>query len=348
MLIKEATIHQLKKAKQTTGDDSVAEHVRPQPLPIDDVLKGLCAELLALYSTSVNSNGTLGQDPDIHKFPIALGKYTSGVDDFQMFTISSLKFIREEMKEAIFANGGYALFLRYEHDNVDFLLVAMLKLKPGAGIDEATLDLQPTLNIDLKLLAEAARINLTRMAVNEQPYLTFIKGKSKKGDITAYFRKALACATFTDSKHHTEQLIKAARAFVAARVDLVTPEQKLEERAKMHQRLVECLDKNPSQVVLATVAASIMPDAPEDFIAFLKTGPAAEQFHLDDSFQPHKATYKPLKRITSKIGASVSVAFDVADVLAQRVQYDAQLDAVILKSPPEALRRSIVENDTGL
>lgn len=347
MLIREATIHQLIKATQTSGDDSVGQHVRQEPLPVDEVLRNLCVELLSLYATSVNSNGTLGQDPVIHTFPVALASYTAGQTDFQAFTVAALNLIKEEMKEAIFANGGYALFLRYEHDNIDFLLIAMLKLKAGAGIDEETLSLQPTLNIDLKLLHEAARINLTRLANQEHPYLTFIKGKAKKGDITGYFRKALACVTFTDSKHHTDQLIKAAQAFVEAREDLVTPEQKREERSLMRKRLVDCLEANPLQVVLATAAAAIMPGAPDDFLEFLQTGSAAGQYHIDDSFQPHKATYRPLHRISAKIGHSISVAFDVEDVLAHRVTYDPDRDAIVLRSPPESLKQAIIENDTA-
>jgi len=345
MLIREATIHQLIKATQTSGDDSVVQHLRQESLPVDDVLQNLCVELLSLYATSVNSNGTLGQDPVIHTFPVALANYTAGQNVFQAFTVATLSLIKAEMKEAIFANGGYALFLRYEHDNIDFLLIAMLKLKAGAGIDEETLSLQPMLNIDLKLLHEAARINLTRLANQEQPYLTFIKGKAKKGDITGYFRKALACVTFTDSKHHTDQLIKAAQAFVEAREDLVTPEQKREERSLMRKRLVECLEANPLQVVLATAAAAIMPSAPDDFLEFLQTGSTAGQYHIDDSFQPHKATYRPLRRISAKIGNSISVAFDIEDVLAHRVTYDPDRDAIVLQSPPDSLKQAIIEND---
>ncbi|MEO6273197.1 MAG: nucleoid-associated protein [Rhodoferax sp.] len=347
MQIREATVHQLIKAAQTIGDENVVLHVRPEPLPIDDVLQNLCVELLSLYATSVNSNGTLGQDPVLHTFPVALTSYTSGQSGFQAFTVASLGLIKEEMKNAIFANGGYALFLRYEHDNIDFILIAMLKLKAGAGIDEETLSLQPTLNIDLKLLHEAARINLTRLANREQPYLTFIKGKAKKGDITSYFRNALACITFTDSKHHTDQLIKAAQAFVEAREDLVTPEQKLEERILMRKRLVECLDANPVQVVLATAAAAIMPTAPDDFLDFLQIGPAADQYHIDHSFQPHKATYRRLHRFTAKIGQTISVAFDVDDVQAHRISYDADRNAIVLMNPPDSLKHLIIENGSA-
>lgn len=344
MQIQEATIHQLIKAAQTSGEGSVTHHHRPTVLPIDPVLTTLCTDLLALYNSTVNSYGTLGQDPTLHTFPLRLNEYTQGTDGFQAFTTASLSLIKKEMQDAIFANGGYALFLRYQHDNTDFLLVAMLKLKPGAGIDEQTLSLQPTLNIDLNLLHEAARINLTRLSSATEPYLSFIKGKAKKGDVTEYFRTALACENFTNSSHHTDQLIKAADAFVAARADLPLENEKREERTQMRKRLYDCFANNTDEVVLPTLAAAIMPSSPQDFLNFVRTGPQAAQYQINDSFKPHLPTYNKIRRITGKIGASVSVGFNVDDVQAQRVYYDPAIDGLVLKSPSEQLKQAISEN----
>lgn len=344
MQIQEATIHQLVKAVKTSGIDCVQHKHRLAALPVDGVLTTLCTDLLALYNTTVNSYGTLGQDATVHTFPLKLNEYVAQVVAFQDFTVAVLSLIKKEMQGSLFASGGYALFLRYQHDNNDFLLVAMLKLKPGAGIDETTLNLEPTLNIDLSLLHEAARINLTRLSNAKEPYLSFIKGKAKKGDVTEYFRDALACVTFTSSGHHTDQLIKAADAFVEARPDLITQKAKVEERTKMRQRLVECFADNADEVRLTTIAAAIMPGSLEDFVEFVRTGPQAGQYQINDSFQPHKGTYKKLWRITGKIGDSISVGFDIADVETARVYYDLKLDALVLKSPPEALKEKVLEN----
>src|SRR3546814_15013409 len=107
------------------------------------------------------------------------------------------------------ANCGYSLFLRYREQPNDFLLIAMLKLKPGAGIDETSLSLQPTLNIDLDLLNEAARINITRLLANEEPYLNFIKGYSKAAEVTEYLRQALACANYTNESDQKNNMQRA-------------------------------------------------------------------------------------------------------------------------------------------
>lgn len=344
MNITEATIHQLIKLAQTNGPGCVQSNPRTSALPIDPVLTTLCTDLLALYAKTANSYGTLGTDQTLHTFPIRLEEYVKNSVDFQVFTSTTLSLIASEMEGSIFANGGYALFLRYQHTNEDFLLIAMLKLKPGAGIDEQTLSLQPTLSIDLSLLHEAARINLTRWINGTEPYLSFIKGRAKKGDVTDYFRDALACQNFTNSSHHTQQVIKAADAFVEARDDLVTPEQKQEERVQMRKRLHDCFAANPDEVALTTLAAAIMPSNLQDFVDFVRSGPQATQYQINDTFTPHKATYNKIRRINGKIGASVSVGFDVADVQQGRVYYDEACDGIILKSPPPHIKQAILDN----
>ncbi|WP_396616280.1 nucleoid-associated protein [Lysobacter soli] len=344
MHIKEATIHQLIKAVQTKGDGSVTRHVRTASLPIDSTLQQVSSDLLSMYGNRSNSTGTFGLDPTIHQFPVKLREYLAETSAFQDFSVSALTLIEHEMEKSLLASGGFALFLRYTQGGSDFLLVAMLKLKPGAGINETTLDLQPTLNIDLNLLHEAARINLTRFQKDEQPYLSFIKGKSAAGDVTEYFRAALACMNFTSSKHHTEQVIAIADAFVDARQDLTSDDDRREEKASMRARLYDCFVSNSTEVVLQTIAAAVMPSDPQNFIDFVKDEVAAERYHISDTFQPDKKVYKGLRRIRGTIGKTVVLSFSVDDVRESRVAYDSNTDSIVLASPPEKLKQAILEN----
>lgn len=340
--ITEATIHQIEKAVQTQGPDSVTVLPRSALLPINGVLQRLCDSLVLLYTRVANSNGTLGVDPKAHKFPVHLKQYLSGGSGFMPFTLEAVRLIATKMDGAFLASGGYALFLRYINDAQDFVLVAMLKLKPGAGIAAGTLDLTETLNIDLAHLNEAARINLTRWQGDQQPYLSFIKGGTRQAGISDYFREALACTSYTDSKHHTEAVLRAARDFVEARVDL-TPEAKRTEMLEMRRRLFDCLDGNREEVPLATVAAAVNPTAPEEFMAHIESRADSDGYHLDARFKPDRQSYIGLKRVRGKIG-TVSLSFDVADVQAERVRYDAGTDSIIVTSPTDALKSAIQEH----
>jgi nucleoid-associated protein len=338
----DATIHHLDKEVQTRGAKSVTVNPRSTQLPVDAVLQHLCESLIQMYTKAANSNGTLGVDPLAHSFPVHLRKYVDGRTPFMAFTSKTIELIAHQMQDSFLASGGYALFLRYRTDMHDLVLIAMLKLKSGAGIDAGTLSLTETLNIDLAHLNEAARINITRWQEDQQPYLTFIKGATRQAEVSEYFRQALACTSFTDSRHHTEAVLCAADDYVDGRTDLSIPERR-DEKFAMRRRLFDCLDSNREEVPLATIAAAVNPSEPDAFLEHVRNRPEGDSYNLDERFKPNRATYLALKRLHGKIG-TVSLSFNVADVQAERVRYDAVTDSVILRAPTEQLKNSILDH----
>lgn len=340
----EATIHHLQKAAHTHGENSVTTQLRRTNLPIDETLQGVCRDLLALYNRTSDSSGTFGSNPNVHVFPVRFSEYLQGALAFSDLSSATVDLIANQMAASRLANGGYALFLRYRELPNDFLLIAMLKLKHGAGIDEDSLSLQPTLNIDLDLLNEAARINITRLQINEEPYLTFIKGSRKATEVTEYFRKALSCQNYTNAAEQTKQLIQAADDFVKQRDDLATDEQKQHERLETRRRLFDCLQQNRDEITLATAAAAIYPAEPNEFVAFSQSVIDGERkYKFDGRFKPDRKATQSLRRITGSIG-TVRLSFDVADVRSGVVEYDAQRDAIIVKQPSEKLKQDILEH----
>lgn len=345
MQIKNAIIHQLIKAKETQGDSSVQVQPRTSCLTSDAFLEATVQTLLATYSESVSGYGSLGNDANLHRFPVLLNTYLSSVantqEGFISFTSNSLNLIAENMKKEFFATGGYVLFLHYSNLGDEWLMVVVLKLKAGAGVDPITMDLQKTLTLDISKLHEAARVNLTKWASNAQPYLSFVKPKGSR--VSDYFRDALACLNFTNSKHHTDQVIKALDAFIAARPD-ITPENQNVRRIDARQRLFDCFVANPIEVVLATISASVMPADPTAFTAFIRSGPLAPNYQINDSFKPDRSTYSRIKRLRGKMG-SVTVSFDVDDIRARRVRYDSSTNTLVLSQPSTDLITEIQKYD---
>lgn len=333
MQIKEAIIHQLIKAKETQGDGSVQVQPRTSRLASDAFLDATVQTLLETYSESVSGYGSLGTDANLHRFPVLLHTYlnapTNAPQAFIEFTSNSLNLIAENMKKEFFATGGYVLFLRYTNLGDDWVMVVVLKLKAGAGVDPITMDLQRTLTLDISKLHEAARVNLTKWAADTQPYLSFVKPKGSK--VSDYFRDALACLNFTNSKHHTEQVIQALGAFIDARPD-IADQDKGARLIDARQKLYDCFVANPTEIVLATISASVMPLDPIAFTAFIRTGPSAANYQINDSFKPDRSTYSRIKRLRGKMG-SVTVSFDVDDVRAQRVRYDPTTNTLVLTQP---------------
>lgn len=345
MQIIEATIHRLQKLAHTHGEGTVTTQLRDDTLPVDETLEGICCDLLSLYNRTIDSSGTFGSNPNIHIFPVRFGEYLKGALGFSDLSRAAVDLIASQMEGTRLANGGYALFLHYQEPPNEFLLIAMLKLKPGAGIDEDSLGLLPTLNIDLDLLNEAARINITRFQADEEPYLTFIKGARKSTSVTEYFRNALSCQNYTNAAEQTKQLILAADDFVRQREDLETEEQRQHERLETRRRLFECLQQNRDEITLATAAAAIYPPEPSEFVTFSQALSEGERkYKFDGRFKPDRKTALKLRRISGSMG-TVRVSFDVEDVRSGTVGYEPQLDAIIIKHPSKKLKEEILEND---
>lgn len=126
--------------------------------------------------------------------------------------------------------------------------------------------------------------------------------------------------------NYTEAVLRAADEFINARADLDVAGKQV-ERIAMRQRLYDCLSTNLVEVPLLTVAAAVHPDDPQNFVNHIKAKAVDGGYHLDDRFKPHRPTFQKLHRIKERFG-SVQVAFDVEDVLEERVRYDEELDAV--------------------
>lgn len=344
MQIIEATIHRFQKAAHTSGQGSVITQLRTTTLPIDSILQDVCTDLLALYNKSTDSSGSFGTNTNVHIFPVRFREYLDESLTFAQLTNATVDLIASQMENSRLSNGGYALFLRYDEPPNEFFLIAMLKLKSGASIDNTSLELLPTMSIDLDLLNEAARINISRFKNDVQPYLTFIKGARKATEVTEYFRDALACLNYTSASEQTKQLIAAADDFVFQRSDLQSEEMRQHERLETRRRLYDCLRQNPSEINLTTAAAAVYPEAPNEFMDFSKAVVDGERkYSFGDRFKPDRKETQKLRRIRGTIG-TVNVSFDVDDVRQGKVSYDADADAILIKRPSEKLKQDILEH----
>ncbi|HFK2947347.1 TPA: nucleoid-associated protein [Stenotrophomonas maltophilia] len=341
MDIKGAVVHKLGKEQHSSGPGSVEVHLRDKPLPLDDTLASVCSQTLNLFQRKGNNTGTFGVDEDIHRFPVRVGEFVKSQLTFSEFTAHVVKIIGDKMEQAPLSNGGHAFFVNYTSGGDEFLLIAMLKLREGAGIDEVSLDLMPTLVIDTDKLHEAARLNVTRWQFGDEPYLTFIKGRGAD-EVTTYFREALSCVVYTSSKHHTSQMIAAANAYVAD-LPLLDQEAKKKVWTEVRERLFECFSSNKEEVVLAAIAVAVDPLQPHLFEEYVTIGVGASKYQVSHQFKPDRTTYSSLRRIRGKMG-TVAVAFEVEDVRQGRVAYDDNSDALLIFGPSADLKKEIEDN----
>lgn len=337
MEITESIIHGVVKARETNGEGAVTIRPRDFVLPIDERLDSLGGEVLKLYTRLSNGYGTFGDDALIHQFPILMKRYIDEEIDLVEFSRGACSLISVPMQEQWMATTTWPLFVRYESQGKDWLLIAMLKLKEGVGIDEATLDLNDSLSFDVSHLYEAARIDIQKWQDDEQPYLSFIKRRATDADVTKYFRVALACTEYTDARHNTEVAVKALNDYFEQEAW-----EPLQRQTATDRLYAYCVEKkaNDEPVNLTALSAIINDQAPESFIEFIREN----NYEVSEVFSPNPATYKKLMRVSRRFG-SVSVSFDVNDLRNETVYYDPDLQGLVIMNPPADL---LAEMDKAL
>ncbi|OAJ70512.1 hypothetical protein A7976_02625 [Methylobacillus sp. MM3] len=329
MQIQEAILHRISKGRNITGPSSATTHKRMSRLPVDQRLERTVEDVLKIYSKATSGYGTFDTNQTVYRFPVLMNGYVTAGDDFIAFTQEATDLIAARMGDEAFSTGGYALFLRYTNQGQDWMLVAMLKLKPGTGVNEQTLELSDTLSFDIDHLHEAARVDLGKWHANTQPYLSFIKKRQGGAEVSKYFREALGCTEYTDSRHHTGQMREAFEAY--CHDNAWTQEQKRAGRQRVYD-YCDAKEKAGEPVNLTALSALINDQTPADFSDYVRD----RGYEVNETFKPHKATYTRFKRISRSFG-SVKVSFDVQDIQDGRVDFDEDNACLVINNLPNEL-----------
>ncbi|BBE51194.1 Nucleoid-associated protein YejK [Ferriphaselus amnicola] len=329
MQIQQAILHRIEKEKNTSGTGSAIPVTRTSQLPIDGRLEKMTEEILKIYGKSTNGYGTFNANQTLYQFPVKLKDYVLQSTDFIQFTIDTTDLISLKMAGEAFSTGGYVLILRYTNLGQDWLMVAMLKLKHGTGINEQTMDLSDTLSFDIDHLHEAARVDLAKWQSNTQPYLSFVKKRQTTSEVSKYFREALGCTEYTDSKHQTIQIKKAFEDYCEA--NSWSSEKKRTGRQQFYEHC-DAKDKSGEPVNLAALSAILDDQNPTSFSEFVRDN----DYQVNDTFKPDRATFSKLNRISKSFG-SVKVSFEVQDIDNGKVAYDPDNRCLVIRDLPSEL-----------
>lgn len=333
MEIREAILHRISKDRNTTGAGSATTQKRTAHLPADERLIRMAEDILKIYGKATNGYGTFDANETVYRFPVLLESYVTSGTDFIAFTSEATDLVAAKMGDEAFSTGGYALFLRYTNQGQDWMLVAMLKLKPGTGVNEQTLELSDTLSFDIDHLHEAARVDLSKWQAETQPYLSFIKRRQGGAEVSRYFREALGCTEYTDSKHYTGQMRDAFEEYSIH--NTWTQEQKRAARQKIYD-YCDAKERAGESVNLTALSTLVDDQNPNAFSDYVRDN----SYEVSETFKPHKATYTRFKRISRTFG-SVKVSFDVQDLLNGGVDFDEDHACLVINNLPQELIEEI-------
>ncbi|EIM13393.1 putative 37kDa nucleoid-associated protein [Pseudomonas chlororaphis O6] len=249
-------------------------------------------------------------------------------------SLSAMDILKAQMTKEALATGGYILFCHYKLGNSDFLLIMQLKIKPGTGIDEITLDVKENINLDIEHLHEAARINVANWRSADGKYISFVK-KASNSQPTKYFRDFIGCDEFEDAKAQTNELVIAVESYCDSLK--LTLEQANEIKEKVFFYCEE-KKKEGQPISLAALATRINEADPLAFIKFIDDNNLA----VPDSFDPIKDAYKHLKRVGGK-DKDLTINFN-RSVLGKRIVYDKVKGELLIKQLPQELKDELDSN----
>lgn len=162
-----------------------------------------------------------------------------------------------------------------------------------------------------------------------QPYLSFIKKRQSGAEVSRYFREALGCTEYTDSKHHTGQMREAFEAYSTGNA---WPQEKKRAARQRIYDYCDAKEKAGESVNLTALSALIDDQNPAAFSDYVREN----DYEVSDTFKPHKATYTRFMRISRTFG-SVKVSFDVQDLLNGGVDFDEDNECLVINNLPQEL-----------
>jgi nucleoid-associated protein len=338
MNIQEAIVHRFKKERH---QPSLA-YMRDEALPPEDNLNDLVIAIRDVFNR-VTSRGYGAFQEDVIAFPFSaqLSDYLKQNSGILAFTHSLQVSYQRAIDGASLSTGGHLFFARYEENGQDFLFVISLKLKDGTGIDETTLSLTKTVNLDIDHLHEAARINLTAWKADAERYITFVKrrqGKDSKS-ATDYFREFLGVTELTESSEQTKLLLQALRDYCEEKQ--FEPDRAREMRQRVHAYCVECT-KEKKGISLGALSMRLNDQEPDDFSQFV----ISKEYPLGDGFEPDRQVYRGLQRYKIK-DSKLTLDFEES-ILGSRIIFNEEDETLTIRDLPtdfkQRLKATIAHN----
>ena len=132
----------------------VRERYREELLPPTDEETGFVEKVTRLFRKHQSGRIYGGFESDTNAYPFSrlLSDCVANGGDFLSFSKDTVALLAAKMKDIPAATGGYFFASRFAEENEDLLLILMLHQEQGHAIDDATLTLRRSLNLQMEHL----------------------------------------------------------------------------------------------------------------------------------------------------------------------------------------------------
>lgn len=328
LIIEHIVLHQL----QRKDENNIEIHWRDRELDTHEAVVTLITEMNRVYQTKSKAYGLFHADS---LFAESVREFRQGNQNFLNFTQGSTKYLRNELIQYPFVEGGTVIFCLYRYLANEYLLIAVINSCQSTQVDDK-LDICSAHHLDVDRADIIARLDLTEWEHerDSRRYLTFLKGRVGR-KVSDFFMDYLGAEEGIDPKKQNQSLVQAVNAYCDT-LALETPEKQA-CFAGVYDYCQQQLSVGEN-IKLSGLATKLPQDENCDFLHFLEN----KDISLETEFPANRQALKSLKKFSGS-GGGLTLQFDIG-LLGDRIHWDPDTDTLTILGIPPNLRDQLQRN----
>ncbi|MGF1902099.1 nucleoid-associated protein [Aliivibrio sifiae] len=339
MAINHVILHEVKRDKD---GEHATKNLRIVENNVQGLGKKLTDQLMNLFAMANLNIGEFGlnSDPTLEPaFEQKLNQFykpkklecRSFVDMTRDMAVMYQDIINEQALYSV--KGGILVFYEYEQKNNTYLGIAVVDRIDGINADNKSLDLTDSTIIDLNRLHLGASINLTKW--KEEGNTRYIRFKTGRAvEVRDYFERFIGCQRDKKAAIKETRALKNVIQAYGKSKDLNDDEIAI--KIQDAHSFISHQQKKGKEVLLSSIANSVFPDSPEDFLVLAKS----EKYEISEQIAISSAELKRYVRLAGR-SKTMSISFDM-DLLDDVVQFDEKNETLIFNEIPVSLKDAIL------
>ena len=256
-------------------------------------------------------------EPDSIAYPFSgLLRECVTTGDFYNFSIQAATLLISKMRVIPAATGGYFFACRFLEDGEDLLLLFMLSQRQSHAVDEQTLSLRRSVNLQMDQLDLAARISISGWQDSRPEPVSLIRGRK---EVSEYFKTFIGLHEPRTNTEGTQRLRDFTERWME---DRSFPRN---ERERVRQNVLDYAKRRGDEPIeLDVVASFVDAERHQEFFTAANDAGLGAEFHID------RRSLKPWVQIVYS-DEDIKLNFPKR-LLNKRVRYNAAEKTLLIKN----------------
>lgn len=297
----------------------IRERYREELIPATDEESGFIKKVTSLFRKHQSGRiyGSFEPDTDAYPFSRLLSDCVANGGGFLSFSKQTAALLVARMKDIPAATGGYFFAARFaEEEAEDVLLILMLHQEQGHAIDEKTLTLKRSLNLQMQHLDLAARISISGWKAGRPEPVSLVRGRKEVSD---YFKSFVGLHEPRTNTEGTKKLKDFIEQWMEANNFSRSDTEDVRERVLDYAK-----KRKDAPVELSVISTLVDSDQHEKFFTDANEAGLGAEFHID------RRSLSPWVRVIYN-DSDIKLNF-AKRLLSKRVYYNKREKSLLIKN----------------